>query len=166
MEARVRIERLSEHPELVEVVGRWHWDEWGHEDPDGSLAEWTSRLREDAEGAPIPLTLVALGSDGTPLGSVSIVDQDMPDRPESRDLGPWVGGTYVVPEARSRGVGVALMRAVERTAATLSIDRLYLHTSTARVFYEKLGWEALGEDFYMGERVTIMVREISPSASS
>jgi len=166
MEARVRIERLSEHPQLVEVVGRWHWDEWGHEDPDGSLAEWTSRLREHAPDAAIPLTLVALSSNGTPLGSVSIVDQDMPERPESRALGPWVGGTYVVPEARNRGVGVALMRAVERTAAALRVDRLYLHTSTAKVFYERLGWEVLMEDFYRGERVTIMVREIPLSVSS
>lgn len=100
------------------------------------------------------------------IGSVSIVHQDMPDRPESRDLGPWVGGTYVVPEARNRRVGVALMRAVERAAAALSIDRLYMHTSTAKGFYEKLGWELLDEDSYQGERVTIMVREIPLSASS
>jgi GNAT superfamily N-acetyltransferase len=156
----VRIEPLSEHPELVEVVGRWHWDEWGHEDPDGSLAEWTSRLREHVGGAAFPMTFVALGSDGTPLGSVSIVKQDMPDREESRRLGPWIGGTYVVPEARRRGIGVALMQGVEREAAALGVPRLYLHTSTAKGFYEKLGWEALCEDCYLGERVTIMAREI------
>jgi GNAT superfamily N-acetyltransferase len=121
LEAAVRIERLSEHPELVEVVGRWHWDEWGHEHPDGSLAEWTARLREHVVGAAITMTFVALRSDGTPVGSVSIVEQDMPDRDESRDLGPWVGGTYVVAEARNRGVGTVLMQAAERTAARLGV---------------------------------------------
>jgi GNAT superfamily N-acetyltransferase len=156
-------EPLSEHPELVEVVGRWHWDECGHEDLDGSLAEWTSRLREHVGGAAISMTFVALRSDGAPVGSVSIVGQDMPDREESRDLGPWVGGTYVVPEARNRGVGMALMQAAERTAARLGVPRLYLHTSTAKVFYEKLGWDALTDAVYQGDRVTIMARAIPHS---
>jgi GNAT superfamily N-acetyltransferase len=132
----------------------------GHEDLDGSLAEWTARLREHAGGAAIPLTLVALTGDGTPLGSVSIVDQDMPDRPESRELGPWIGGTYVVPEARNRGVGAGLMAAAEQTAAGLGVQRVYLHTSTATGFYEKLGWEVLDEVVYLGEQVAIMVRVI------
>jgi GNAT superfamily N-acetyltransferase len=109
------------------------------------------------------MTFVALRSDGAPVGSVSIVGQDMPDREESRDLGPWVGGTYVVPEARNRGVGMALMQAAERTAARLGVPRLYLHTSTAKVFYEKLGWDALTDAVYQGDRVTIMARAIPHS---
>lgn len=41
------IEPLSRHPELVPVAARWHWSEWGHTDPGGTLESWTAALGHD-----------------------------------------------------------------------------------------------------------------------
>lgn len=42
------VSALSDYPEFVPVVARWHWREWGHSDPAGSFAHgqraWPGRL--------------------------------------------------------------------------------------------------------------------------
>lgn len=40
----MRIENVADHPAFVELIARWHWDEWGHADPGGSLQSWTAGL--------------------------------------------------------------------------------------------------------------------------
>ena len=40
---------LADHPEAVSTIGRWHWDEWGHADPSGSLETWNEALRGRAQ---------------------------------------------------------------------------------------------------------------------
>ena len=67
-----------------------------------------------------------------------------------------MAGVYIVPTHRGRGVGAALVRHTVRQAAALGIDRLYLHTETARGFYGKLGWRAILHEQYHGGPVTVM----------
>lgn len=137
------------------MIARWHWDEWGHADPEGSLATWTAALRQRTNRGMIPTTYVALAG-GQIIGSVTLVQHDMATHPE---LSPWLAGIYVVPAVRGQGIGSALTRHAVREAAVMGAQRLYLHTSTARGFYERLGWRALGEECYEGEPVTIMTIE-------
>gem|GEM_PF-5501593 len=33
----VRVESIAYHLELVDTIAMWHWAEWGHSDPSGSL---------------------------------------------------------------------------------------------------------------------------------
>jgi hypothetical protein len=41
----MRIESIADHLDLIEIIARWHWEEWGYADPGGSLASWTAGLR-------------------------------------------------------------------------------------------------------------------------
>jgi hypothetical protein len=43
------VSALSDYPEFVPVVARWHWQEWGHTDPGGTLAVWTAGLARQAD---------------------------------------------------------------------------------------------------------------------
>src|SRR5438046_493900 len=104
----VHIERIIDYPALVEMVARWQWGEWGHLDPADSLAARIAWLRAQSEGGDIPTTFIALEGD-TPLGSASLVVDDMPTHPEFR---PWLASVYVTPAARGRGVASALVRRV------------------------------------------------------
>ena len=151
----MRIESAADHLDLIPTIARWHWDEWGHADPHGSLESWTEGLRGRTHRDGIPTTLVALRGDEL-LGSVTLVAHDMPDRPELAHLTPWVAGTFVRPEERGRGVGRALMEAAAATARSLGVSTLYLYTSTARPFYERLGWRVVAETSYEGEDVAVM----------
>jgi GNAT superfamily N-acetyltransferase len=150
-----RIDSIADHLDLVETIANWHWDEWGHADPGGSLASWTKGLRERTNRGRIPTTYVALDGDEL-LGSVTLVQHDMSTR---RDLSPWLAGIYVVPAHRERGVGSALARHAVQQAAAMGGQQLYLHTASGRGFYERLGWRSIAAEWYEGEPVTIMAIE-------
>jgi GNAT superfamily N-acetyltransferase len=156
----VRIENVADHPTLVALIGRWHWDEWGHADPAGSLETWTASLRRRTGRDSVPATYVAL--DGvTPVGSVCLVVHDMPDRADLASLTPWVAGTFVLPDRRGLGVGRLLVEHAATAARRMGVPRLYLYASDAAPFYERLGWERLMDGgVYEGERVTIMTLDL------
>src|ERR1035438_8264202 len=58
---------LSDYPEFVPVVARWHWQEWGHAGPGGTLQSWTAGLARQAGADQIPGTVIAVAH-GIPLG--------------------------------------------------------------------------------------------------
>jgi GNAT superfamily N-acetyltransferase len=151
----IRVETIADHLELVPTIARWHWEEWGHVDPDGSLATWTAGLRRRTRRNQVPTTFVAIDG-GTPVGSVTLVVNDMPDRHEFAELTPWVAGAYVVESARGRGVGTALIRHAVEQARQLDLERLYLYTSTAESFYTNLGWNTIARTRYEGDDVAVM----------
>ena len=152
----VRIESITDHLDLVDMIAQWHWDEWGHTDPEGSVESWTEGLRQRTRRDVIPTTYLAF--DGAELlGSVTLVENDMSIRP---DLTPWLAGMYVKPESRLRGVGTALVRHAVQKTAEMGIERLYLYTHTARTFYEKLGWYHIAYSYYEGQDVSIMAIDL------
>jgi GNAT superfamily N-acetyltransferase len=154
----MRIDNIADHPDIVETVARWQWDEWGHLDPADSLAARIAGIGAPPDPARIPTTYVALDGDDV-LGSASLVADDMPTHPE---LTPWLASVYVAPAARGRGVASALVRRVVQEAATTGAARLYLYTENARGLYEKLGWRVVATDHFEGSPVTIMA--IDPRA--
>jgi GNAT superfamily N-acetyltransferase len=154
---------LADHLELVPTLAHWHWSEWETEDPQGTPEKWAERLARRTRRDGIPTTFVALSSPlsgGQLLGSASLVEHDLPPRP---DLTPWLAGVYVAPAWRGRGVGSALVRRAVAFAAALGIPRLYLHTSTAEHLYAALGWEVLERCQYAGQDMAIMA--IVPAAA-
>lgn len=52
----------------------------------------------------------------------------------------------VAPDHRSRGVGHALVAALERDARSAGVGRMVLLTQTARTFFERLGYEVVSRD--------------------
>lgn len=154
------IEPLADHPALVPVVARWHWDAWGAADPGGSAEAWADRLRATARRDGVPATWVAF-ADGAPAGSVSLVAHDMRTHPE---LTPWLAGLFVVAEQRGRGLGTALVRRAMDAAAGWGVGRLFLHTATASTLYRRLGWAALSRELYEGEWVDVMQARLAPTA--
>jgi len=156
----VRIENAADYPEFIGTIARWHWDAWGDADPAGSLEAWTAGLQTRANRACLPMTFVALDERGAPLGSVTIVEHDMPDRADLRHLTPWIAGTFVLDSERRKGIGTALMRHAVTEASRLGVCDLFLYASSARRFYERLGWTAVRNDYYEGESVTIMTLRV------
>ncbi len=151
------IELLADHVDLVPTIARWHWDEWGCLDHDGSLESWTANLATYTLRDAIPTAFVAIEGI-SPVGSVSLVKHDMSIYAE---LSPWLSGLYVRPEFRRQGIGAALVKRVVKAAAELGVDRLYLYTHPAPQFYARLGWREVTRDRYDGQDITIMCIETS-----
>jgi GNAT superfamily N-acetyltransferase len=157
------VEALSSYPEAVPTVAEWHFTEWGHTDPGGSLEAWTAALARQADADQIPGTLIAL-TDRAPVAAVCLVEKDMPGYGPAAGLTPWLKGLYVIPSARRQGVGGHLVRRCETWAAALGHRALYLfteHGSGAQALYERLGWKSIHAGRYDGIAVTVMRTSLS-----
>jgi len=152
-----RIESIADHLDLVPTVAGWHWTEWGHTDPEGSLVKWTDGLGRRTCRNAIPTTYVAL-ADASPVGSVTLIDHDMAIH---LDLSPWLAGLYVLPQHRGKGVGSALVICAEKHAMAMPLPRLYLYTARAERLYQRLGWETIAQDRYQSQDVYVMVKDLT-----
>ena len=158
----MRMVPLADRPELFPAVGRWHWEEWGAGAPNVSLAEWTDALRAKSGGDGIPITWVAL-LDGVPVGSVALIERDMPTYP---DLTPWLSSVYVVPERRNDGVGSALVAHAEEAARAYGVARLYLYTDSAEAFYAARGWRTIAREHYDRSLKAIMAKDLGAEVAA
>jgi len=148
----IRIENAADHLELVPTFGRWHWGEWGHHDPSGSLESWTAGLRERTNRDAVPATFVAF-EEAQPIGTALLVEHDMDTR---LDLSPWLAGVFVLPAFRQRGVASALCRHAAAAARSFGTSTLYLYTNGAEPVYEGLSWQRFAREPYEGRDVTLM----------
>jgi GNAT superfamily N-acetyltransferase len=155
---RLTVEPLSNYPEAVPTVAEWHFGEWGHTDPGGSIETWAAGLARQAGAEKVPGTLLALRG-RTPVGVVCLVEQDMAGYEPAMGLSPWLKGLYVIPVARRQGVGGILVRRCEAWAASLGHRALYLYTerdSGAQALYERLNWRVIRTGRYDDIAVTLM----------
>ncbi|CAN7610340.1 GNAT family N-acetyltransferase [Mesorhizobium sp. LjNodule214] len=79
----------------------------------------------------------------------------------AHDLTPWLAGLVVDAGHRGRGIGTALVGAVETRAKSLGVDMLYLYTWEARDFYARLGWMAVETFEQDGGTMLLMSRKLS-----
>jgi predicted N-acetyltransferase YhbS len=132
----VQIDHLFNHPEHIGLVAGWIYSEFWVGKPGYSVEYFEARLREADNSDRIPLSLLAL-SDGRPVGTINLVENDNPKRP---DLHPWLAALIVVPEERRRGIGTALVRTLLSEAKRLGFSELFLGSDIPG-FYERLGAE-------------------------
>jgi len=164
----VAVEPLSNYPEAAPTVAEWHFREWGHTDPGGSLAAWTAGMARQADAIEPPGTLIAIAG-RTPVGVVCLVGQDMAGYGPAMGLTPWLKGLYVTGPARRQGVGGTLVRRCEAWAASLGHEALYLYAerdSGAQALYERLGWRAIRTGHYDGIAVTVMRTSLRPASEA
>jgi predicted N-acetyltransferase YhbS len=103
----------------------------------------------------IPRATFVAVLDGEIIGSVSLHETEAEDRPAYR---PYLGALFVKPGYRSRGLGQALVRAVEAHARHLGHAVIYLNAADATTgLYEKLGWQVV-ERAYGRKQLNIMQR--------
>jgi GNAT superfamily N-acetyltransferase len=160
-----QILHLAERPDAVDVVARWHFEEWGAGPEEAGVDAIRRRLAGWATDGGIPCAFVAV-VDEEVCGSAALVDHDMFDPPEgTAELRPWLSGVYVRSDRRKTGLGPALVDAVEEAAGALGHSRLYLHTApvTEVKFYAPMGWEAILSPRYEGRDVVVMEKVLAPA---
>jgi GNAT superfamily N-acetyltransferase len=163
----IAIDYLANCPELMDELARLSWKEWQeiYQQRKQTLENSLKNYRERTNTDRLPLTLVAVRArHGQSLtgpaavcrelvGMVSLKFHDMDTRP---DLDPWLGGLFVIPEWRNRGVGTMLMHRATEEARRLSVSQLYLWTHTAEALYRKLGWQVVERTNYFGKEAVVM----------
>ena len=118
---------------------------------------------EDAAGLRLLLagdgfeTALVARVDDVSVGTCLLVRHELEP---AHNLTPWLAGLVVDDAHRGRGIGRALVAAIEAHAASIGVERLYLYTWEARDFYAGLGWvvgERLKQD---GHPMLLMAREL------
>ncbi len=150
------IDLLGHHLDLVPLIARWHWDEWGGAYANTSLDAWTAQLATKTRTDGMPCSWVAFVDD-EPVGSVVLELDGVEPRPE---LKPDLGGLYVLPQHRSNGIGSALVLACEAGAREFGVSELYLYTESAESLYTRLGWETFELTRFQKQPVAIMRRSL------
>jgi len=149
-----RITSIRERPDLIPVVANWLWDAFWH--PNGHpLGEVREIIATCTAEIGTPQSFVLLEGD-VPCGTASLVAADLEIR---NDLGPWLAGVYVIPEARGQGCAQRLVATVEDAARQAGYRSLYLYTHDAQALYEQLGWYRIEETEDARRPVTIMQRD-------
>ena len=137
----IRIVHLLDAPAALPILVKWFIGEWtpwygpaGDGDAQADLAACAAR---DA----LPLCLVVLNEGSELLGTASL-------RPESvgseLGVGPWLAAFLVGENERRRGVGTALVAAIEGEARRLGYEAIYTSTDSADGIVRRLGWQPFG----------------------
>ena len=155
-ETAVNITYLADHEEVIPILTKWFYQEWSALYPGKTIEDVRAAIGERTNRDRIPVALVAFGR-ATLVGTVCLKTYDMDTR---ADLSPWLAGLYVDAPWRGKGIGTALVRAIEGKAKDLGIRRLHLYTPSAESFYSRMAWRATGTTVYHGTTVTIMEKEM------
>lgn len=149
----MEIPLLADHPEAVDLVARWYFDQWAHESPSVTLERVKYEVATSANRVSPPL-LVLARKDETVIGAAALKIREMEICPEKEF---WLGGVYVSETERRKGVASALVEAVLSQAREFGIERLFLQTERLDGgLYRQHGFEAIEEIEYKGSRVLIM----------
>jgi len=153
----MNIAYLADHKEVIPLLAQWFYKEWAYLHSERTLADVERLIGERTNTDKIPLALLAF--DGHELlGTVCLKVHDMDTR---LDLTPWLAGLYVSAPRRRQGTGTMLVSAIEEKARELGVQKLFLHTPQAEVFYLGLGWQIRERTQYHGYPVTLMQKQIA-----
>lgn len=113
------VEPLSSHLELLPLIKQWFEEEWPSHYRKGAGDAGADALSYSrSEG--LPRGFVAFAA-GRPCGFAALKSQPFLSCPHRA---PWAGAAYVLPSMRRRGIGAALLSALEAEAAALGCKRV------------------------------------------
>ncbi|HEX4142194.1 MAG TPA: GNAT family N-acetyltransferase [Pirellulales bacterium] len=149
---------LADRADAIPTVARWHFAEWGHRVPDNSLQKTSERLRGQLNRDQLPLALLALDGD-TVIGAAELKPHEMlslyPDKQ------PWLGGVFVSPESRGKGVASQLALRIAAMASSLGAEQIYLQTTSLDGgLYARFGWRPIEQVRYRGLDVLVMEKKL------
>lgn len=151
MATKLRIEQLANHPEVFPILKEWFETEWESYYGPAGPGDAPSDLVAYAHREELPLGVIAFYENEL-CGVAALKSESIPTHSH---LSPWAAAGLVSPLYRQRGIGTALVRALEDTARSLGYSRMYCGTSTANRILERQNWQFIEQVKYNGEEVSI-----------
>ena len=151
----MKLEYLADCVSHLPLLAQWHHEEFGYLNPANTAERYVERLNASLQKSSLPTTFIAL-QDDTLLGSASLVRQTI----THPHLSPWLSSVYVDPQHRGRGIASALVGRVEKAAAAMGSEKIYLFTPSSEKLYASLGWELMEYAKYNELRIAIMSKAL------
>ena len=148
----MKLEYLAHYKNLIPEIADLKYQHYRHYLADKTLKQYEQNLERDLNIDQLPIGYVAV-ENGSFLGSVSLRIHDLDTH---QHLTPWLGGVFVHPLKRRKGVGAFLVAQAEEIAKKRGIGRLYLFTVDKAAWYAKMEWNTLEPANYKGHPITIM----------
>ena len=151
---------LKDQPSAIETVAQWYFDQWGHLAAAETLAGVRANLERYLNRDRIPLVILAV-ADHEVVGAAQLKFREMAIYPEKEH---WLGGVFVAPHHRGRGVGSALAGRIAEIARSLQVKTLHLQTECLDGgLYARLGWEPRERVTSKGRDVLVMEKDLGAS---
>jgi GNAT superfamily N-acetyltransferase len=117
-----------------------------------SREDFAESLKDRCRIGSLPTALVAFEGNQV-LGTSALKPQDLDIRPQ---LTPWLGGMFVLPQHRGRGIGALLVSKTIAEARRLGLTQLYLWTPASESLYARHGWAVIERTRYHDLQICIM----------
>jgi GNAT superfamily N-acetyltransferase len=153
----VHICYLAERPEFAEQLIPYLLEHWNYVLPHETAADRAIKFKAHQNFDALPIAWLAYEGNEA-LGTAALRTCDLEGRD---DHSPWLGGVFVKPSHRKRGIASALCSVVEAKAHALGKSRLFLVTHGQEDFYERLGWQHKEAVTWQGHPCSIMCKVLS-----
>jgi GNAT superfamily N-acetyltransferase len=154
----MQFDLLAHRHDAIPVLGRWYNQEWGQLLRNESEAETIEYVKGYLSEDKIPFIVVATEAAGI-LGAAQLKYREMEDLfPEKKH---WVGGVFVAPAYRGRGLGCKLVQEIADRAPSYGVATLHLQTERLDGgLYRSLGWRPIQQVRHHGLEVLVMERQV------
>lgn len=144
---------LADRRDMVPIVAKWYYDEWGVAQPDNSYEITLAKVESQLNRESVPLHILAVQNHAV-VGVAQLKMQEMKTYPDDTY---WIGGVFVPLEARGRNIGTSLVHEIIRIAKSFGIAKLYLQTEQFDGgIYGKSGFAPVERVVYKGIDVLVM----------
>ncbi len=153
---KVEIGYLIDYPEYLPELAQWLFEQWGASLGEESLEPRMKKLQTHLNRDRLPIAWVAHAG-GQVLGTVALRVHDLDGH---EDLTPWLGGVFVSPDFRHRGIGTMLCAAVEDEVRARGLETIYLFTLDKQAWYSSMGWTTLSPCVWQRQPAVIMSKRL------
>jgi len=158
MDRAMHFELLADRAQAVPTVARWYFDAWEHAAPESSFEKTCERIAAQLDRDRLPIPVLALEGERV-VGVATLKAHEMGSLyPENT---PWLGGVFVSPESRGKGIAAQLALRIAAMASSLGAAQLYLQTTALDGgLYARLGWKPIEQVPYRGVDVLVMEKTL------
>lgn len=151
-----KVEKLIDHQHFIPEIAALKLEEYRRFVPDITLEDLVKGLEKNLSDFAFPIAYI-VQENGRFVGAFSLRVCDLESH---KHLTPWLGGLFVHPEQRKRGVGAFLISQAEVFAKERGFHILYLYTAEKALLYAKRGWTTIETAYFKHNPITIMEKRL------
>ena len=138
----MRIIHLVDMPEALPTLAEWFVSEWEPWYGPAGEGDALADLAACRSGVAIPLCLVAVDDGDQVMGTASLKSESVGSE---HYLGPWLAALLVKAELPGKGVGSALVAAIENEARRLGLSEIFCSADASAGILERRGWQSVAK---------------------